>query len=47
MRPSFDYATGLEATSRPLREFTVTGADNVIHPAEARVEGNTVVVWND
>jgi sialate O-acetylesterase len=30
-----------------LQGFTVAGADNVFHNAHAKIEGDTVVVWND
>ncbi|HEX9795139.1 MAG TPA: sialate O-acetylesterase [Planctomycetota bacterium] len=41
----FTYAdNGLEARGGPLRHFTIAGADRVFHPAEARIEGNAVVV---
>lgn len=31
----------------PLVGFKVAGADRVFHPAQARIEGDTVVVWSD
>jgi sialate O-acetylesterase len=41
----FDHSTGgLQPTDEPLTEFAVAGDDRVFHPAEARVEGETVVV---
>ncbi|MBC6698588.1 sialate O-acetylesterase [Hymenobacter puniceus] len=43
-RLSFDYAEGLKAEGGTLREFTVAGADGVFYPAQAVIEGNTVVV---
>jgi sialate O-acetylesterase len=38
---------GLVAQSGPLREFTIAGADSVFRPAQARIEGRTLVVWSD
>jgi sialate O-acetylesterase len=32
---------------RPLVGFKVAGADRVFHPARARIEDDTVVVWSD
>lgn len=43
----FDHAAGLQAKGGPLREFTIAGPDSVFRPAQAVVEGNAVVVWND
>lgn len=43
----FDHTEGgLVAQNGPLREFTIAGADSVFHPAQACIEGRTVVVWN-
>ncbi|UOQ70422.1 hypothetical protein [Hymenobacter cellulosilyticus] len=48
VRLRFDYAeTGLIAQNGPLREFTIAGPDSVFHPAQARIEGNSVLVWNE
>ncbi|TGD80744.1 sialate O-acetylesterase [Hymenobacter wooponensis] len=44
---TFDHTTGLRAEGGPLREFTIAGPDSVFHPAQARVEGNTVIVSSD
>jgi sialate O-acetylesterase len=43
-RLSFDYAAGLMARDGALREFTIAGPDSVFRPAQARIEGRTVVV---
>lgn len=42
----FDHATGLKARSA-LNEFEVAGADGVFKPAEARIDGETVVLTCD
>jgi sialate O-acetylesterase len=41
----FDHAAGLQALGgAELAHFTLAGADKVFHPAEARIEGATVVL---
>ena len=46
-RLSFAWAAGgLVAEGAPTC-FTVAGEDRVFHPAQARIEGETVVVWSD
>ncbi|HEV7330974.1 MAG TPA: sialate O-acetylesterase [Flavisolibacter sp.] len=47
IRVSFDFDKGLLAKEGELREFTIAGEDQVFHPAQAKIEGATVVVWND
>ncbi|SHL83625.1 sialate O-acetylesterase [Hymenobacter psychrotolerans] len=47
VRIIFEHAEGLQKTSGLLREFTVAGADSVFHPAQARLDGSTVVVWSE
>ncbi len=43
----FDHAAdGLEARDGPLRGFEVAGATGAFHAAEAKIEGNTVVLSN-
>ncbi len=46
---SFDYVYGGLASSdnQPLRSFTICGADQQFVPAQARIEGNKVIVWSD
>lgn len=45
---SFDYTDGgLVAKDGPLTEFTITGSDSSFVPAQAIIQGNTVVVWSD
>lgn len=33
--------------NEPIQGFTIAGEDKVFHPAGARIEGRTVVVWSD
>lgn len=47
IRISFDYDKGLTAKDGALKEFTITGDDKVFVPAQATIEGTTIVVWND
>ncbi|UOQ51180.1 sialate O-acetylesterase [Hymenobacter cellulosivorans] len=48
VRLRFDHTDGgLQARNGPLREFTIAGPDSVFRPAQARIEGNSVIVWND
>lgn len=47
IRISFDFDKGLVAKDGPLKEFTIAGEDQNFVPAQAQVEGNTVVVWSD
>jgi len=45
VRLTFDHTNGgLVANGGALRDFTIAGPDSVFHPAQARVEGNAVVV---
>ena len=43
MRVWFDHAGGLTAKDGPLKGFEVAGADRKFVPAEARIEGDTVI----
>lgn len=44
----FDEADALFARdSKPLTHFTIAGKDRKFHPAEAKIEGKTVVVTSD
>ncbi|MEM7311078.1 MAG: sialate O-acetylesterase [Planctomycetota bacterium] len=45
-RLSFDHAAGLTSGDDAPSHFTVAGEDQVFHPAEARIEGEAVVVWS-
>jgi sialate O-acetylesterase len=44
MRVWFDHAAGLVGKGGPLRGFEIAGADHKFVPAEARVDGATLVV---
>jgi sialate O-acetylesterase len=44
LRVWFDHAEGLQARNGGLTGFEVAGADGVFSPAEARIDGNTVVL---
>jgi len=47
MRVWFAHADGMQAKGGgPITGFTIAGADGNFTPAEAKVEGGTVVVWN-
>ncbi|HEY1021924.1 MAG TPA: sialate O-acetylesterase, partial [Flavisolibacter sp.] len=47
IRILFDFDKGLAAKGDVLKEFTIAGADQQFVPANAKIEGNTVVVWNE
>jgi sialate O-acetylesterase len=48
VRLNFAYAAGgLVAQTSPLKQFTVAGPDSVFLPAQAKIEGKSVVVWSD
>ena len=45
---SFEHAgSGLVARGEPLVGFAVAGTNKVFHAAQARIEGERVVVWSD
>jgi sialate O-acetylesterase len=44
---SFTHATGLGASSAPLRGFTIAGADRVWYPATGTISGSTVIVSSE
>jgi sialate O-acetylesterase len=44
---TFDHAEGLYTLDNHLNEFTIAGDDHKFWPAQAKIEGNTVVIWND
>jgi sialate O-acetylesterase len=47
-RLSFKHAgSGLEAKGGKLTGFAVAGEDKTFHWADAKVDGNTVLVWSD
>lgn len=41
----FNYADGLASDGTPSH-FQIAGSDRVFHPAEARIDGETMVVWS-
>lgn len=47
IRIYFDFDKGLQAKDGPLTEFTIAGDDQQFVPAQAVIEGNTIVVWSD
>ena len=48
IRITFDHAvSGLEAKHGQLNEFIIAGEDQKFLPAQAKIEGNTIVVWNE
>jgi sialate O-acetylesterase len=44
IRILFEHAAGLNAKSGALTGFEAAGADRVFHPADARIEGNAIVL---
>ena len=45
IRLAFDFADGMKSSDgKPLSFFTIAGADEKFVPAEARVDGGTIVV---
>ncbi len=42
----FDHASGLSARGATVKGFDVAGHDRKFQPAQARLEGNSVVVWS-
>ena len=48
IRLAFDNGAGwIHSEDESLTHFTIAGADRVFHPAEARIDGTTIVVWSD
>ena len=55
IRLSFQFADGLQTRPTPntmamgnkVAGFSIAGADKVFHLAQARIDGQTVVVWSD
>src|SRR5439155_21056586 len=48
IRISFDSDKGLYTkNNEALTEFTIAGDDQVFVPAQASIDGNTVLVWSD
>lgn len=47
IRISFKNAeSGLMCKDKTITEFYIAGQDRVFQPAEAKIEGNGVIVWN-
>jgi sialate O-acetylesterase len=44
IRIEFEHARGLTARGAPVRHATIAGSDRVFHPAEARIEGESLRV---
>jgi len=47
IRLHFDFANGLHAQGEPPVGFAIAGADRAFYFAQAKIEGDTVVVWSD
>lgn len=47
VRLRFDHATGLAPADQPLTCFTIAGRDKRFVPAQAKVDGTTILVWSD
>ncbi|MCK4641661.1 MAG: glycosyl hydrolase family 2 [Candidatus Marinimicrobia bacterium] len=48
IRIYFDYADkGLSVKDGELTHFSIAGSDSIFLPAKARIEDNTVIVWNE
>lgn len=48
VRIHFDFADdGLKINGDELSYFTIAGSDSVFQPAKAKIEGNTILVWNE
>jgi len=45
-RLRFDHAKGLMAKGGSLSGFAVAGADKIFHTAEARIDGESLLVWS-
>jgi sialate O-acetylesterase len=47
-RLAFDHATGLKSRDgQPLGHFTICGADEKFVPAQAEIDGESILVWAD
>lgn len=46
LRLTFDHAKGLKTSGGPPSHFEIAGPDGQFVPAEARIEGESIVVWN-
>lgn len=43
---SFDHASGLTVNSKTINGFFIAGADKNFYPAQAKIEGNKIIVWS-
>lgn len=41
-----DVDNGLMSKGDTLKDFYISGSDKIFYPANAKIDGNTVVVWN-
>jgi sialate O-acetylesterase len=46
LRVHFEHAEGLTSRDQELRHWSVAGAEGDFHPAQARIEGQTVLLWS-
>jgi len=44
LRVTFEHAQGLTSRGEPVRHLTIAGEDRAFHPAEGRIEGESLVV---
>ena len=44
IRIEFDHGQGLTSNGEPIRHATIAGKDRLFHPAEARIEGECLLV---
>lgn len=47
IRLHFNYDKGMKAKDGPLTEFTIAGEDGNFVPAQAIIDGHTVLVWSE
>jgi len=47
IRIFFDHSDGLQTNGEKLKGFAVAGSDKKFYWAEARIEGSSVIVWNN
>ena len=47
LRVSLTHAKGLTSGDSPPSHFTIAGEDQTFHPAQATIDGETVVVWSE
>jgi sialate O-acetylesterase len=44
---AFDHATGLKSTGDALKGFAIAGDDQKFVWADAKIDGDKVIVWSD